>query len=124
MDHDAHPRLAPRGPRCCPDGGRVVRIAANVEAQLSLRPCIQQVPHRRADHVVFVPGRDDRCGRPGNRAPFDSRSIDPGRANTPAHASDQIERVDRELIESTEKKEKAREQKQFVLEQDEPVDWR
>ena len=37
---------------------------------------------------------------------------------------DQIERVDRELVESTEKKEKAREQKQFALEQEEPVDWR
>jgi len=115
---DDHPkaRVATRARQRGQQGGSVVAIAADVEAQTLLRPGLERMRDHCTNHFRLLPGRDQHRDAPRKRPGFHPGRKPPGTAAA-SQAQPNPGEIDDEFVYRANNEPEACEQQQFAFDE-------
>jgi len=120
--HQPQARIAVRAVQGRRGGRRVVAVAADIEAQLGLRPGGQGMGDREPDHPFLVPRGDQDRGRPRQGAFARVAPVDSPALRATGQPQPDPHQVDDEFVERADEKEHCGEQQKLVLDERQPFE--
>lgn len=119
-----HAGIARRSARGRLERRRVVAIAADVKAQVVMRPGGDRMGYGEFDDPVLVPGRDQDCGRSVEGAVAQRTPIDDLASPTTGQEQPEPREIDGQFVKRAEKEEDRGKQEQLVLDKPKPFQGR